>query len=61
MDVVRFGDGADGVPDVFTEFFAQLGTGFFASLECDEGDDRLTFDLVGASNHGGFGHRVVAD
>ena len=61
MDVVRFGDGADGVPDVFAEFFAQLGAGLFASLERDKGDDRLTFDFMGASDHGGFGHGVMAD
>ena len=61
MDVVRFGDGADGIPDMLAQFVAQLGTGLLAAFQGDEGDDRLTFDFVGASDYGGFGHGGMTD
>ena len=61
VDVVRLGDGTDHLADMVAQIAVEGVGGFDLGFQCDEGDDGLAFEFVGATDHGGFGDVGVVD
>src|SRR5712691_8824583 len=60
-NIVRLGDGPDLFGDMLAQFFTQGGLGAEATFEGDEGNQRLTFEIIRSADHRGLGNFWMAD